>query len=131
MQPCVRDVNWPSSVSVGRVLYATSRELRTLAAMTIQVQGLVSQLAIQVAPTDATCLGLQKLDHVTQMISGIASYLEALAATAPDNCAFDTASASHGVDLSDLASRLSFADPTHPSPSHRSLGDCLFFDGQD
>ena len=132
MQQYRRDVSWPSTVSVARVLDGTSQELRALAAMTSQVQYLVSQLALEIAPTDVqSLLGLQKLDHVTQTISGIAKFLEALAAAAPANWQLDAVSASRRVNVSDLASRLSFADPTHAISQHRPAGDCHFFDTLD
>jgi hypothetical protein len=125
MQQYVRDLNWPSTVPVAKVLDGTSRELRALAGTAMQIQLLVSQLSLEIAPTDTTSLrGLQQLDHVTQGIAGIASFLEALAATAPANCQLDAVSASRFVNVSDLALRLSFAAPANAIPQHRLAGDC-------
>jgi len=123
-----RDLRVPSAtVPLATVLDGASRELRALARMAIQVQCLVSELALEVAPTDTAGLkGLQQLDRVTQSIAGIASFLEALAATAPAGCELDAASAARHVDVADLASRLSLADAA-PVPSHRSTGECQFF----
>lgn len=130
-QQVARDLRWPATVSAARVLNGTSRELRTLAAMTIQIQCLVSQLALEIASTDTTSLrGLQQLDHVAQSIAGIASFLEALAATAPANCQLDAVSAALSVNIADLASRLSLAEPVRAIVQNVSGGDCHFF-GQD
>jgi hypothetical protein len=128
MQQYARELRLPSTVTLATVLDGTSRELRALAGMAIQIQCLVSELALEVAPTDATSLrGLQQLDHVTQSIAGIATFLEALAASAPAGCLLDAASAARHVDVSDLATRLSLADPVPVAAAHRSTGDCQFF----
>ena len=127
-QQYARDLRLPPTAAAARVLNGTSRELRTLAAMTIQIQCLVSQLALEIASTDTTSLqGLQQLDHVAQGIAGIASFLEALAATAPANCQLDAVSAARSVNVSDLASRLSLAEPTRAMAQNGAGGDCLFF----
>jgi hypothetical protein len=122
-----RELRLPSTAPLAAVLDGTSRELRALARTAIQIQCLVSELALEVAPTDTAGLkGLQQLDHVTQSIAGIASFLAALAATAPGGCVLDVASAARHVDVADLALRLSLADAA-PVPPHRSSGECQFF----
>jgi hypothetical protein len=122
-----RELRLPSTAPLAVVLDGTSRELRALAKTAIQIQCLVSELALEVAPTDTAGLkGLQQLDHVTQSIAGIASFLEALAATAPAGCNLDTASAARHVDVADLALRLSLVDAAPVAP-HRSTGECQFF----
>jgi hypothetical protein len=128
MQQYARDLRLPSTVALARVLDGTSRELRALAGMAMQIQCLVSELALEVAPTDTASLrGLQQLDHVTQSIAGIASFLGALAATAPAGCQLDAAAAASHVDVSELASRLSMAEPVPMAAPHRPNGDCQFF----
>lgn len=122
-----RDLRSTSAVDLTSVLEGTSRELRSLASMAIQIQCIVSELALQVAPTDTSSLrGLQQLDHVTQSIAGIATYLEALAEAAPSGCWLDAASAAQRVDVADLAARLSLAFPAKPTQQH-SNGDCQLF----
>lgn len=132
MQQYARDLSWPSTVTVAKVLDGTSRELRALVGTAIQIQCLVSQLALEIAPTDTTSLrGLQQLDHVTQTIAGIASFLEALAATTPENYEVDAISAARVVNVSDLASRLGLGNSTRAIALHKPAGDCHFFDSQD
>jgi hypothetical protein len=123
-----RDLRLPSTATLASVLDGTSRELRALARTAIQIQCLVSELALEVAPTDTASLrGLQQLDHLTQSIAGIASFLESLAATAPAGCEVDAVAAARRVDVADLALRLSLADPVPAPLPHRSTGECQFF----
>jgi hypothetical protein len=122
----------PPTVPVASVLGRMSRELRTLAGMTGQVQDLISRLVVVAAATDASSLrGLQRLDHIAQSIHGIASFLDMLAVTAPANCQLDALAASRAVSISDLAERLSLSDLPRPMGHHESSGDCQFFDAQD
>jgi hypothetical protein len=109
-------------------LERTSEELRALAGMTIDIQWLVSRLLHTAAPADAASLrGLQTLDHVSQTISGIAKFLEALAGMAPADCGVDAASAARVVTLSGLAARLSFADAADQAMHFDSDGDFHLF----
>ena len=99
-----------SAVPAAKVLGGTGRELRTLAHMTSQLQGLISRLVLDTPPTDLSSLrGLQRLDYITQGIADIANFLEALAATAPAGYQLDAVSASRFVNIAELASRLRLA----------------------
>jgi hypothetical protein len=129
--PYVSEVYGSPTVPVASVLSCTSRELRTLAGMTNQVQSLISQLVLEATARDATTLrGLQSLDQIAQTIHGIASFLEALAAGAPTDCRLDVVAASRSVNVADLASRLGFAIPPRAITPQAPDGECHFFDGE-
>lgn len=117
-----------SAVPAGKVLGGTGRELRTLAHMTSQLQGLISRLVLDTPPTDLSSLrGLQRLDYITQGIADIANFLEALANTAPAGYQLDAVSASRFVNIAELASRLRLAEPVGAFSHDASTGDCDFF----
>jgi len=118
----------PSTAALVGVLEGTSRELRALAGMLTQIQALLSQLVEDASRSPASLIGLQELDHVTQSVEGIASFLESLAASAHPRWRVDAASAARSVDMSGLASRLGSAEPgANATTLDLSTGDCDFF----
>jgi hypothetical protein len=115
-------------VPAASALGAAGRELRTLAHMTSQMQTLVSRLLLDIPQKDLSgLLGLQRLDYITQGICDIATFLEALAATAPAGCQLDTASASRHLNIAELAARLRLLEPARAFDHAGSNGDCDFF----
>lgn len=115
-------------VPLADVLCRSGHELRNLAHIADHLQVIINGLILEGDKAYSKELSeLQHLDRLQQAISGIATFLDALAATAPPHWLVDANQASRAVNLSDLASRLSCFRCVE-STSHSPLsGDCQFF----
>ncbi len=105
---------------LGATLCNVARELAEARALALRLERLVAALAVHAGDADiAEC---QAADMLTQRLDGLAVYVGALAAHAPEEAVIDAARAMRGVTLSDQARRLAGLAAS-PAPS----GDLTLF----
>jgi hypothetical protein len=99
---------------LGATLRNVAQELAEARALALRLEALVASLADHAGAADvADC---QAADMLTQRLDGLAVYVGALAAHAPDEAVIDAARAMRGVTLTDQARRLGgLADSPAPS----------------
>jgi hypothetical protein len=108
---------------LGATLRNVAQELAEARALALQLEALVASLAGNAgADVVAEC---QVADMLTQQLDGLAAYVGALAAHAPEEAVIDAARAMRGVTLSDQARRLAGLAglAARPAPS----GDLTLF----
>jgi Lon protease-like protein len=110
----------PLAVSLEMV----AREVTDLAELGDQLQGLISRLVVAAGPGDPSAMiEAQAADLLSQRLTGLASFVRALADAAPDDLAADIASAMRLLTLAEQARRLSNPDV----PSVAEVGDPMTF----
>ncbi|MDT7952407.1 MAG: hypothetical protein RQ966_12965 [Acetobacteraceae bacterium] len=100
-------------------LDAVANELKILASMSADIQGMVGRLINDPAtPLSQISERFQQLDLMTQQVSELAVFLDHLGRGAPADCYLDTAEAAKTVRLTDLADRLSgCSSPSGKAPA--------------
>jgi hypothetical protein len=103
---------------VAVTLRRTSRELRKTMAMVEDLEQVVGLAIALAGGADAEqMLELQKLDHISQKILGVADFLDALTKSMPGDWVVDAKTASRCVLLAELGVRLGDGDvPSQASP---------------
>jgi hypothetical protein len=118
--------------SVADVLIAAAGEALDLAQMADDLQSVIVALSAGADAEGAkvrseVLVGCQAADMLSQGITGLALYLNRLAASAPDGVMMDAAAAARTLPLGDQAARLGgWARPREAEAS----GELELFDGQ-
>lgn len=99
------------TVTMGEVAARIGVELASLADAVHHLQGLISPLIIEAAAREPAHLQeLQDFDHIAQKLANLGNFVMTLATHVPGDWHVDPTAASQVVTLSDLSSRLGFAD---------------------
>ena len=109
-------------------LQRTSRELRKTMDMVEDLEQVVSLAIALAGGADAEqMLELQKLDHISQKILGVADFLDALTQSMPPHWLVDAKTASRSVLLAELGARLGDGDiPSEARPTQSADAIELF-----
>lgn len=109
-------------------LMCASSELRNTVAMVEDLENVVG-LAIALAGGAGPdqMLELQKLDHISQKILGVADFLEALGEGLPGDWRVDAHTASRRVLLAELGKRLGSPENADPPPPPPVSAECEMF----
>lgn len=115
-----------TELALGDVLDRISRELISLEGMMREMYPIVEML---VAETDDfnSILAMQNIDRIEQTLTGLSSFMQAIATDAPADWKLDVAPAAGVLGLSDLAHRLSTQNPHQPKDDTADAGDCEMF----
>ncbi len=118
-----------ATVAADQVLSSVSNELRVLTDMTEQLQFDISELLKENSNIRSLRVyQLQNLDHITQVLASLASFMEAIAVGVPGDWSVDAANAARKIPLADLSSRLSHnADEDDAAPREGTSGDVALF----
>lgn len=122
------DITAAETVAAHKVLSGVAAELSKLAEMSERLQIDISELLKE--HNDASSLKvykLQNLDHITQLLSGLAAYMNEIAGAVPRDWPIDAAKAAQAILLADLASRLSHARDGELPPHETNAGNCSLF----
>lgn len=103
---------------LARTLTAVAAEVADLAALSDQLQSLVSGALVADTATHADHLReFQAIDLLVQRLQGVSVFMAGLARAAPDDWRLDAASAAAEVALTDLARRLTGEDHADTAPA--------------
>ncbi len=113
---------------VSATLTCASDQLRQTVAMVEDLEDVVS-LAISLAGRAGAdqMLELQKLDHISQKIQGVADFLEALGEGLPPDWRVDAQKASRRVLLAELGKRLGSPENAEAAPPPPVSAECEMF----
>ena len=108
------------------LLNVVGEELHHLAAAVERLHTVVELPGLREALRDAKCHNvLQGIDHVTQNLSGLSSFLTTLASETPGEWSLDTGAACDVVLIASLSERLRRPDAERPASSEGD--ECEFF----
>ena len=117
-----------ASAGASATLFCASGQLRETVAMVEDLENVVG-LAIALAGGAGPdqMLELQKLDHISQKILGVADFLEALGEGLPPDWRVDARTASRRVLLAELGKRLGSPESLAPPPEPPVSAECEMF----
>jgi hypothetical protein len=126
MQPSRCETPAAPIVTAGEVTERVGDELLALADAMYRLQCLISPLILEAAARNPAHLHeLQDIDHIAQKLGNLGNFVTTLAAHMPSHWHVDPTTASQVVTLSDLSSRLSFANEGAANDHH--AGDFELF----
>lgn len=97
----------PQAVSLARVLGSLEEEVSSLARMSDDIQGALSNALAAAPMTSADVVSVQNLDLIAQHLGAIATYVKQLSTQVSDEWAVRPELAAAMINLSGLAQRLS------------------------
>ena len=118
----------PGGAGAAATLLCASGELRKTVTMVEDLENVVG-LAIALAGGAGPdqMLELQKLDHISQKILGVADFLEALGVSLPPDWRVDAQGASRCVLLAELGKRLGAPESDAAPPEPPVSAECEMF----
>jgi hypothetical protein len=127
MRPSCSEASSSPIVTMSDVAERLGQEISTIAHAVQHLQGLMSPLIYEAAArTPAHLQEMQDFDHIAQKLSNLSNFLITLATHVPAHWCVDPTTAVQVVTLSQLSSRLGFANEPGAAEDH-TPGDFELF----
>ena len=109
-------------------LFRASEQLRQTVAMVEDLENVLGRAVSRAGGAEPDQMfELQKLDHISQIILGVADFLEALGEGLPPHWRVDAHKASRRVLLAELGKRLGSPESAEAQPESPNSAECEMF----